>query len=686
MARVAKTKAGPAKSEPSPPKVVVVGGGLAGLTAALRLRQSGFDVTLLEATSTLGGNLSSETVNGLSHDVYPHMFCEWYSNFWAILDNDLGIKREEAFSPRMGVKMRTKGASEYIELHNATTPEAVWANLTSGALSFPDMFLLGFSMLDLAATPFDRRSSQQLERLDVNGFIYSRGYSTNRMARLQNYILMVIWSIQSVTTAAVSYQDFIKHTLTFPHPSPFAWLLKTDTETGIIQPLARKLDTLGCEIRLNSEVVRVELDGDAPLVSLKSAMAGTESETLRPDFVILATPAPVLAKLVMSGSTGRRIAERAPALAKLQTLTTVAIPVVDVWFKSRLPDMPSEQVGLAGSPADLTFLDLSQLWTAPEMSDRTVLALASSDASALPSLEPHEQAHLMIKGLHDYLPVFEPGDRWGDPKSDIDWEKSHFSANENHRLFMDTVGSWESRPRATCEGLKRVFFAGDFCRTDVDMATVEAAVQSGLQAALAVQGADAAMTGATRGDPVAILGHERFSDTVFLAAKFLLLPSAYLMTALSPLMDRFRHSFEGIDDGDEENPSRNAYSEPLYSLLLPLALTLDLLKTGYWLVRRIAEPAPEAKDGLLTVEAVSSTSILPTAASAGLMAASQALRGVAATLPGRVEPGASAAPRPGAALGPAWRRFGAQLARTVAASVASTGETAAPHRHWRTKG
>ena len=81
----------------------------------------------------------------------------------------------------------------------------------------------------------ERTGGDLLERLDVNGFVYSRGYSNETVAKLQNYILMVIWSIQSDVTAAASYQDFIKHTILFPHETPFSWLLKGNLFEEIIE-------------------------------------------------------------------------------------------------------------------------------------------------------------------------------------------------------------------------------------------------------------------------------------------------------------------------------------------------------------------------------------------------------------------------------------------------------------------
>ena len=51
-------------SSPKLSKVIVVGAGLAGLTAARYLQYAGFDVTLLEASDAIGGRVRSDEING----------------------------------------------------------------------------------------------------------------------------------------------------------------------------------------------------------------------------------------------------------------------------------------------------------------------------------------------------------------------------------------------------------------------------------------------------------------------------------------------------------------------------------------------------------------------------------------------------------------------------------------------
>jgi len=77
----------------------IIGGGIAGLTAALRLAERGFSVTIFEKGSLMGGNLSAVQRNGVYYDVYPHMFAEWYHNFWN-LAKDVSLYREQNFDMR----------------------------------------------------------------------------------------------------------------------------------------------------------------------------------------------------------------------------------------------------------------------------------------------------------------------------------------------------------------------------------------------------------------------------------------------------------------------------------------------------------------------------------------------------------------------------------------------------------
>ena len=55
-------------------KIAVVGSGIAGLSAAIRLRSQGHEVTVFEAKATAGGKLDEIQQDGYRFDLGPSLF------------------------------------------------------------------------------------------------------------------------------------------------------------------------------------------------------------------------------------------------------------------------------------------------------------------------------------------------------------------------------------------------------------------------------------------------------------------------------------------------------------------------------------------------------------------------------------------------------------------------------------
>jgi hypothetical protein len=592
--------------------VAIIGGGLAGLTCALRLCQRRYKVTLYEKTPILGGNLSSEWKGSMYHDVYPHLFCDWYANFWEVVERDLNIKREDAFERRMGVKVlhARDGAPKqpYQDLKNPTTLQNIWQNLWSGVLPPPDLFLLWFTLLDLASQPF--RQSDVLERQTVNGFLYSRRYVTEDVADLHNTILMEIWSIYSSDTSAGDYKQFVRPGLLLSYGAPFAWLLRGSLQEKLIAPWCDKLrDCRDCTIKHSTEVTNIELGDRKVKLTLKDKPPKEHAN------VVLAVPAPELARLVMTGGPGKRIVDKVPELSELQRLRTARILVVNIYFDKKL-NIPRENVGLAGSHGYMTFLDISQLWKSLSgiKEQHTVLVLAASDAYAFPAEPGTRWAYRMIEELTRYLPdEVKPGNAWGDPPSatcNIDYSKSWYQEQYSRRLFLNEVESDIWQPDPCYPSLPGVFFAGDFCVNDVKMATVEAAVISGLNAAGAIQ-----MMVEKKCD-ITVAPRTAPHHIELLALKLILLPAAYGANAWSTVNAALGNLAKGqIAAGTVA---------PLAGLsLLPLGFLYDWLATIEALGIDSVSPGDERFD------AASSFQHALTLAASGLLAAGNYLRDAA---------------------------------------------------------
>jgi squalene-associated FAD-dependent desaturase len=83
-------------------RVVVVGGGLAGISAALGLASAGWDVTLLEARPRLGGAASSSRRGDLAIDTGQHVFLRCCTSYRGLLDR-LGVADSVALQERFDV-------------------------------------------------------------------------------------------------------------------------------------------------------------------------------------------------------------------------------------------------------------------------------------------------------------------------------------------------------------------------------------------------------------------------------------------------------------------------------------------------------------------------------------------------------------------------------------------------------
>src|SRR5690348_4733620 len=92
------------------PRVAVIGGGLAGITASIALAETGADVTLLEARPRLGGATCSFSRDGLTVDTGQHIFLGCCSAYRGLLDK-LGMAGHAPMQDRFDVTVLAPGAN-----------------------------------------------------------------------------------------------------------------------------------------------------------------------------------------------------------------------------------------------------------------------------------------------------------------------------------------------------------------------------------------------------------------------------------------------------------------------------------------------------------------------------------------------------------------------------------------------
>jgi hypothetical protein len=495
------------------PAVTIAGGGLSGLTAAVRLAERGYNITLYEQKSWLGGNLGSRPMDdGEYLDVYPHMYLEWYANFWALLEEVTKQPKEARFAPFSSVKQLSKKAfPKFASLTDMYSPWHMIQNMFSGVGPPADMFVFGYASIDLLAEKYNPTIT--LDNVDVNAFLNTRPYMTKTASDAFDSFITRVWAIPSYLASAPDFRRYLEYSILKPDPA--FWLPTGPAFKQVIDPLVKTLAALGVNIVTNTEISGVscarkrvtEIGLRTTSFDGKSGMwvpVPDSDRTEKVENLLLAVPAGTLSRLVRTPvkSGEQSVVQEAPDIAGIVRLRATQVPIIYLYFTHKVAGIPKEPVGLYGSDLSLAFTDISQTWTdVPAFKDRTVLAVSSSDTTGLPGTTSYADAQAILLELAEYLP-FRPGTRWGE-SPDIDWEHTKYEANADSQLFINQTGTDAWRPDASSSHITNIYVAGDFCNNNIGMTTIESAVTTGLEAAQVIVRRNG------HGHPVRIIAPER---------------------------------------------------------------------------------------------------------------------------------------------------------------------------------
>jgi Flavin containing amine oxidoreductase len=508
------------------PRVTVAGGGLAGMTAALRLAERGYRVKLYEQKEILGGNLASRRQpDGAELDVYPHMYLSWYHNFWRLLGDVTGEDPYKGFLPLSSVRqLRRDEFPRFTGLTDMYSPSRMAQNLFSGVGPPADMFVFGYASVDLLAERLNPTMS--LENVSVNGFLSARPYMTERAKAAYDSFITMVWAIPSYLASTDDYRDYLAYSLA--EPTPAFRLARGPAVRQVIQPFTEALEAAGVEIVRSAQVTSVSCrDGRVSAIGLE------DGSTEEVDELILAVPPDALLSLMRrAGGSGHPIVQVMPRLAEISRLRSQQIPILHLYFKRKLRRIPVEPVGLFDSSLALAFTDISQTWEdVPGFAGHTVLAVSASDPYGLPGTGDDDDAFAMLRELAQYLD-FDPGREWGE-SSDVDWDLTRYDPNTDAQLFLNETGTDVRRPAAAVKGISNLSFAGDFCVNRIGMTTIESAVTTGLEAAHVVVGRHG-------GRPVEIAEPDAGPSALYVWLRYAWAPYAAAAKALSTGSDYAR--------------------------------------------------------------------------------------------------------------------------------------------------
>ena len=266
----------------SEPRVTVIGGGLAGIAAALSCADAGAEVTLVEVRPRLGGAAYSFERDGMTLDNGQHVFLRCCTAYRALLER-LGTASATTLQPRLEIPVIAPGGRvERLRRSSLPAPFHLTGALARyGHLSVRERLsaaraALELSRLDLAAGGLDSRT--------FGDWLNEHGQSPNAVESLWNLIALPTLNLDA-SRASLAMAAFV-----------FQTGLLDDATAGDVgyarlplsaihgEPSARALRSAGVEVRTGWRAERVEAHPSGGL-----AVVGAD-ETLEADGVVVALP------------------------------------------------------------------------------------------------------------------------------------------------------------------------------------------------------------------------------------------------------------------------------------------------------------------------------------------------------------------------------------------------------------
>ena len=442
---------------PTPPRVVIVGGGLAGLATAVGLAENDLDVTLVESRPRLGGRASSfpDPTTGELIDNCQHVSMTCCTNL-------------TDFCKRVGTDDLFRRDSALLFL----SPEGRYSTLEAGPLPAP---------LHLAASFLKANYLTVFERLRVGyGLACLRFESTGRPGEtfdawlrrhgqtdrtIERYWATVLVSAlnerlerMDVGHARKVFIDgFLRHRDGYRMELPLVPLGELYGSR-----LEAWLASRNVKVRLTTGVRNVETDAEGTIVGV----ALRSGETIPADFVVLAVPFDRVGSLLPEG-----MRRRIPTLANLEKLEASPITGVHLWFDRDV--CPVDHVVTVGRLVQWVF-------------NHTALqGRRSADGKG-------QYLQIVISASYDLLPMNNDAiaDAVLADLAEI-WPVTKVAVLERRRVVTEHGATFAVRPGIEAlrppqrTGVEGLFLAGDWTDTGWP-ATMEGAVRSGYKAAEAI--------------------------------------------------------------------------------------------------------------------------------------------------------------------------------------------------------
>jgi squalene-associated FAD-dependent desaturase len=436
-------------------KVVVVGGGFAGLAAATRLTDEGQEVTLLEKRPVLGGRACSfvDETTGDVIDNGQHLFLGCYRHTRRFLER-IGAAEKLRFRDDLQLTWLDGGKVKRMVSSSLPAPFHALAGLArAGALSVGERLLaLRVAAALKAPSPLAPAAG---ERDTVDGWLARLSQSESARRNFWHPIALAALNDDPRTASAQLFETVLRETyLGKPEDARLA-VAPSGLSQLYCDDAARYLTKNGAKLRLSTAVSEILVESISGVLVVKG-VALASGERIDAEAVVVALPPPSLLELVpQSLRSGETYFD---GIARLRSSPIVSI---HLWLDRRVTDEPL--FALAGSPIHWAF-HRNQLGEVRDPS-RSYLSLVTSAARDLIDRAPADLVALAVSELKRALPSTN-GARLIHSRV----------IKERDATIAHPAGGERDRPLARTPA-RGLFLAGDWIRTGLP-ATIESAVRS----------------------------------------------------------------------------------------------------------------------------------------------------------------------------------------------------------------
>ena len=250
------------------PHIIVVGGGLAGLAAALCAADAGMRVTLLERRHRLGGATWSFERNGIWYDNGQHVFMRCFESYRWFLER-IGSAHKVFLQSRLVVPvLRCEDAAGVIKGNISRTASPAPLHLMRSLLHYPHM--TGRERINAARTALALRKldpeegrlpdDELLDDKTFGQWLRSRGESDNAIRSLWNLITLPTANLPAdQVSLQLAAKIFVTGLLTDNSAADIGWSAVPLSELHA-DAAAATLRNLGAEVRTKAAVEKITID------------------------------------------------------------------------------------------------------------------------------------------------------------------------------------------------------------------------------------------------------------------------------------------------------------------------------------------------------------------------------------------------------------------------------------------